>query len=97
MALASADSSAIGISMVGLDARYITGALQLRGQFYYANISNSNQYNAFSKSNTKKTNDLGSAMMGYYAEVAYNVLKTVDTVITSYSIHYTKLYEKNND
>lgn len=68
-ALAKADSSVVGISMVGLDGRYQLGALQLRGQYYYAAVSNTEQYNQFAKK------DLGSALQGYYLEAAYNVLK----------------------
>jgi hypothetical protein len=72
-ALATADSSVVGISMIGLDARYITGGLQLKGQFYLAGISNTTQYNKFT------SNDLGSSMTGYYLEAGYNVLRTAST------------------
>lgn len=68
-ALAKADSSVVKLAMVGVDARYNLGGLQMRGQFYYSDIANAEQYNAL----TKK--DLGSAMMGYYVEAGYNVLK----------------------
>lgn len=73
-ALAKADSSVVGISILGLDARYTYRALQLRGQLYYMQISNSAAYNAFTASNGI-TNDLGSAMQGFYLEAAYDVLK----------------------
>lgn len=76
-ALAVADSSVIGISMLGLDARYSLQGFEFRGQLYYASLSNSDQYNAFTADGD--LNDLGSSMIGYYAEVAYNVLRTVDT------------------
>ncbi|MBN1986849.1 MAG: hypothetical protein JW761_11130, partial [Prolixibacteraceae bacterium] len=72
-ALATADSSVVGISMIGLDARYITGGLQLKGQFYLAGISNTAQYNKFT------SGDLGSSMTGYYLEAGYNVLRTAST------------------
>ncbi len=72
-AIAMADSSVIGISMVGLDTRYSIGGLQLRGQLYYSNITNSNAYNQFTGA------DLGSSMIGYYVEAAYNVLKSMET------------------
>jgi hypothetical protein len=72
-AIAAADSSAIGISMIGLDARYSIGAFEARGQFNYAANSNTKQYNEF----TEK--DLGSAMMGWYLEAGYNLLFNTDT------------------
>lgn len=71
-ALALADSSVVGVSMIGLDARYTLNALQLRGQFYYSGLSNSDQYNEFTGS------DLGSAMTGYYVEGAYDVLRSTN-------------------
>lgn len=71
-AIATADSSKVGIAMVGLDARYQRNGLQLKGQFYYTSISNTDQYNNFT------SNDLGSGMIGYYAEVAYDVLRPLN-------------------
>ena len=91
-ALAKADSSVVNLSMVGVDARYNLGGLQMRGQFYYSDIANTLQYNKF----TGK--DLGSAMMGYYVEAGYNVLKFVNTSKTelipyvryeNYNTHYS--------
>ncbi|MFO7723181.1 MAG: hypothetical protein R6V49_08175 [Bacteroidales bacterium] len=72
--LARADSSVVGIAMVGADARFDWQGLEMRGQLYYAGISNTEQYNAFTAVNGKP-NNLGSAMIGYYAEVGYNVLR----------------------
>jgi len=69
MAVASADSSIVGMQMIGVDARYTEGALQLRGQYIVANLSNTAQYNAFT------SKDLGSKLTGYYAEVGYNLLE----------------------
>ena len=77
-AIAVADSSVVGISMLGLDARYSISGLQLRAQLYYASLSNTDEYNAFTATNGS-LNDVGSAMIGYYAEAAYNVFRTVDT------------------
>ncbi|KJF43291.1 hypothetical protein [Draconibacterium sediminis] len=77
-AVAMADSSVVGISMLGLDARYSVKGLQLRGQLYYASLSNTDEYNAFTAKDGSM-NDVGSAMIGYYAEAAYNVFRTVDT------------------
>lgn len=73
-AIIKADSSVVGIKMIGLDGRYTLGGLQLRGQYYYAQISNSAQYNKFTTVNGKQ-NDLGSKMQGYYLEAGYNVFK----------------------
>lgn len=78
-AIAMADSSVVGVSMVGLDARYNRKGLQLRGQFYYSGLSNTDQYNAFTADGD--LNDLGSSMIGYYAEVGYNVLRPVNTAM----------------
>lgn len=71
--MAAADSSVVGISMMGLDARFVTGGLQLKGQLYLAGISNTEQYNKFVSS------DLGSSMIGYYLEAGYNVLRMSKT------------------
>ncbi len=66
--LATADSSVVGVSMIGLDARYNTGGLSIKGQFITAKISNTKEYN------TKTGKDLGSSLLGYYAELGYNIL-----------------------
>lgn len=80
-AIARADSSVVGISMIGLDARYGKGGLQIRGQLYYTKVSNTGEYNKFTAVN-KVSNDLGSAMFGYYAEAGYNVLRGVPSANT---------------
>lgn len=77
--IAAADSSVVGISMFGLDARYSLKGLQLRGQLYYSSLSNSDEYNEFTASTSSSLNDLGSAMIGYYVEAGYNVLRSVNT------------------
>ncbi len=64
---AFADSTVIGISMLGFDARYNSKGFQFRGQLYYTQISNSEQYNQALNS------DIGSVMMSYYFEMGYNV------------------------
>jgi hypothetical protein len=71
---AKADSSVVGLNMFGIDGRYTLGGLQVRGQYYHANISNTAQYNKFTTMNGKQ-NDLGSKMQGYYLEAGYNVFK----------------------
>ena len=58
----------IGLSMVGLDYRYINGKLSSRGQFISASLKDTEAYNL--AGNT----DVGSAMGGYYVEGAYNLL-----------------------
>lgn len=78
-ALAMADSSVVGVSMFGLDARYNINGLQLRGQLYFSSLSNSAQYNAYTAINDSTLNDLGNTMIGYYAEAGYNVLRSFNT------------------
>lgn len=68
-----ADSSSIGISMLGADARFERRGLAIRGQLYYVSLSNTNEYNKFTRS-TGGDNDLAKSMTGYYAEAGYNVL-----------------------
>ncbi|MBT6834478.1 MAG: hypothetical protein HOA61_00420 [Bacteroidetes bacterium] len=67
-----ADSSVIGLSMFGFDARYKTGGFMVRGQYYLGNISNSVQYNEFTGS------DVGASLQGYYIELGYDVLRHFD-------------------
>jgi hypothetical protein len=81
-ALAKADSSVVGISMIGLDARYNLKGLQLRGQFYLVGLSNTDQYNQFTGKKGGPLNDLGSSMTGYYVEAGYNVFRSFEKVKT---------------
>jgi len=67
IAKATADSSVIGISMVGLDYRYSISGFQTRGQFIYSKFSNVEEYNLFTGQ------DLGESMTGYYAEISYDI------------------------
>ncbi len=67
-AIAQADSSVVGISMLGIDARYRNGGFEARGQFNVSGITNSADYNDFTGS------DLGSSMLGWYLEAGYNLL-----------------------
>lgn len=78
-ALSVADSSVVGVSMLGLDARYNFKGLHLRGQFYHSNLSNAAQYNVYTAPNDTVLNDVGSSMIGYYAEAGYNVLRSFKT------------------
>lgn len=81
-ALAKADSSVVGITMIGLDARYNLKGLQLRGQLYSVSLSNTNEYNRFTGKNKTTPNDLGSKMTGYYVEAGYNVFRHFEKVQT---------------
>jgi hypothetical protein len=76
---AKADSSSVGISMIGADGRYRTGALEMRGQVYYTALSNTEQYNRYTRTGTTN-NDLGKSMFGYYAEAGYNVFRHFSSI-----------------
>jgi hypothetical protein len=67
MAIAQADSSVVGFSMLGLDARYNLGGFALRGQLNYGWVSHSESFNQFTGS------DLGRSLGGWYAELAYDL------------------------
>jgi len=62
------DGSAVGISMIGFDARYSYHRFSARGQYVYASLSDTEAYNDLTGQN------LGSALQGYYIEGAYNLL-----------------------
>ena len=64
--------STVGISMLGVDARYRLRKFSARGQFIQANLSDTNQYNMLT------TKDLGKEISGYYIEAAYNLLPTAN-------------------
>ncbi|MBV5313275.1 MAG: hypothetical protein JZU47_08270 [Prolixibacteraceae bacterium] len=81
-ALAKADSSVVGISMMGIDARYTLKGLQLRGQLYSVSLSNTDRYNRFTGKNKTTPNDLGSLMTGYYVEAGYNVFRHFEKIKT---------------
>lgn len=72
-----ADSSVVEISMVGIDTRCNVKGFKLTGQLYYISLSNTDEYNVFTKTGTK-LNDLGSAMLGYYFEVGYDLFHMLD-------------------
>jgi len=69
LAVATADSSRVGMTMIGLDARYTNGGLKLRGQFNQASLRNTDQYNEFTG------RDLGSKLSGFFVEAGYDVLR----------------------
>lgn len=64
------DGANIGISMIGLDARYAYQRFTARGQFIRASLSDTEQYN------NATGRDLGSALQGFYIEGGYNLLPT---------------------
>jgi hypothetical protein len=68
--MASADSSLVGIRMIGIDARYTISGISWRGQFISGSVSNTDQYNQFHNA------DLGMGFIGYYAELSYDLLHT---------------------
>jgi hypothetical protein len=72
--VAKADSSVLKMTMTAIDAKYTHHGLQLRGQFVYAAINNSDAYNTVAK-NANTNKGIGSAMMGYYIELGYNVFQ----------------------
>jgi hypothetical protein len=95
VSLAKADSSVVGITMIGADARYSYKGLKLTGQFYYTILSNTEEFNKFTTG--KGGGNLGSSMFGYYIDLGYNVLRTVKTEkqlipfvrYSNYDTHYT--------
>ena len=62
------DGTSVGISMVGLDARYVKKRFTARGQFIHASLNDTEDYNAL------YSTDLGSVLQGWYLEAAYNLL-----------------------
>ena len=71
-AFTRADSSVVGLSMMGMDARYSLKGFQLKAQLNYGKVSNSSMYNEFTGS------DLGSNMLGWYGEIAYDLFHAAD-------------------
>ena len=62
------DVLGVGISMLGLDARYIKDRFGMRGQYITTSIDGSEEYN------TAWESDLGSKMNGWYIETSYNLM-----------------------
>lgn len=62
------DGADVGITMIGLDARYIFGRFVAKGEFIHTSIKDSEAYNDLYGS------DLGSKMQGWYLEASYNLL-----------------------
>jgi len=74
-----ADSSVVGISMFGLDARFSRHAFQCKTQLYYTSLSNTEQYNVFTAI-SGIPNNLGSSMTGYYVEAGYNLFHSFKNI-----------------
>lgn len=81
----SVEASTVGVSMIGLDARYKYHNLELRGQYISTNLSDTEDYNALTD------RDLGSEMNGLYAEIAYGLDLKGEEKITPFL-----RYEKHN-
>jgi hypothetical protein len=64
-----ADSTRVGITMVGLDARYKRKGFELKGQYIHSFVNNTKEYNKVGNTN------LGKQMQGYYIEAAYDLLR----------------------
>jgi hypothetical protein len=62
------DGETIGVSMIGLDARYSKNRFKARAQYIMASLSDTENYN------TLYSQDLGSKLNGWYVETGYNVL-----------------------
>ncbi len=72
------DASQVKVAMIGLDARYTYKKLELKAEYIHTNIKNTEDYN------TLTGNDLGSQMVGYYTEIAYNIDLKNDQKITPF-------------
>lgn len=83
----SLEASTVGVSMIGLDARYTFKTLELKGQYIYTNLSGTEEYNDLTGS------DLGSQMNGYYGEVAYNFMPLISKKSTKDFVLFTR-YEQ---
>lgn len=64
----SIEGADVGITILGLDARYTFRRFSARGQYIHTLISEADKYNELYET------DLGSELKGWYAEVAYNLL-----------------------
>jgi len=91
--LSKADSSVLNMNMTAIDAKYTHKGLQLRGQFTYTTIGNTEAYNTFAK-NAGTNKGIGKAMAGYYLEAGYNVFQ-LTRIENSELIPFIR-YEKYN-
>lgn len=68
------DGTTIGVAMIGLDARYNYKKWMTRGQFIYASLSDTEDFNNNVINANAASDPLGSEMNGWYVEAAYNIL-----------------------
>jgi len=68
----SIDGSTVGVNMIGLNASYDLGDLDLRGQYIWSSLSGTEDYNELTGS------DLGSEMTGFFVEAAYDFMPLID-------------------
>ena len=73
-AISRADSSAVGVSMLGFDTRYRRKGFQAKAQMYLVSLQNTEQYNRFT-AGPSGSNNLGSSMYGYYIESGYDIFR----------------------
>lgn len=78
-----ADSTRVGISMLGMDFRYKVDAFQFRGQYIQSFINDVKEYN------DKTGKDLGKQMQGYYVEAGYNLLHGKEQALVPF-VRYEK-------
>lgn len=67
-----ADSSVVGMNMIGFDFRFSRKGFILNGQYVLGSFSNTIRYNSFGNT------DLASEINGYYIECGYNILRPFD-------------------
>jgi hypothetical protein len=72
LAMATVDSSQVGLTMLGTDARFDREGFQARAQVNVGWVSNTGTYNDFTGS------DLGSSLYGWYAEVGFDLLHSFE-------------------
>lgn len=91
-ALATADSTVVGLSMIGFDARYRKNGFEARGQYVLGNISNADAYNA----STGK--DVGSSIQGYYFELGYDIMRLINKNSTKRLVAFSRYenYDTHN-
>lgn len=70
--LSRADSTVVGVAMVGADFRYQHGGFRARGQYILSKHQNTAAYNEFTGQN------LGSSMYGYYVGAGYDLMQLSD-------------------
>jgi len=75
-AVAAADSSVVGLNMIGVDARYNLGGLAIRGQLNLGSVSKGLAYNEYAGS------DLGKTLLGWYTELSYNLFHSMKSAKT---------------